>query len=88
MEKIKIDLCFGTTCFVMGSTQLQELFDIIPEKYGDTIEVSRHSCLSLCSANLDYTRSPYVKINGQIIYEATPEKIIDAIEERLNNEKH
>ena len=34
MEKIKVDVCLGTTCFVMGGSHLQELTEILPKKYG------------------------------------------------------
>ena len=30
MEKISVKVCLGTTCFVMGGSNLQELNDIIP----------------------------------------------------------
>ena len=40
MEKISVKVCLGTTCFVMGGGNLQELNDIIPKKYGDKVEVS------------------------------------------------
>ena len=29
MEKISVKVCLGTTCFVMGGSNLQELNDII-----------------------------------------------------------
>ena len=31
MEKISVKVCLGTTCFVMGGNNLQELNDIIPK---------------------------------------------------------
>ena len=38
MEKITVKVCLGTTCFVMGGSNLQELNDLIPKKYGDKVE--------------------------------------------------
>ena len=38
-KKIEIEICLGTTCFVMGASDLQELMDIIPSKYGDDVEL-------------------------------------------------
>ena len=40
MEKVSVKVCLGTTCFVMGSANLQELIEIVPAKYGDKVEVS------------------------------------------------
>lgn len=39
-KKISVKVCLGTTCFVMGSSNLQELIDTVPAKYGDKVEVS------------------------------------------------
>ena len=44
MNKIVVKICMGTTCFVMGASDLQELTDIIPEKYGDKVEVVASTC--------------------------------------------
>ena len=37
MEKISVKVCTGTTCFVMGGANLQELNYIITKKYGDKV---------------------------------------------------
>ena len=39
-KKISVKVCLGTTCFVMGSANLQELIDTVPAKYGDKVDVS------------------------------------------------
>ena len=39
MKKIKVKVCLGTTCFVMGSSNLQSLSELIPQKYGNSVEV-------------------------------------------------
>lgn len=82
MDKITVNLCLGTTCFVMGGAKLQELADTLPAKYGDKIEVVGKTCLELCSSG--FSNAPYAKVNDQVIGEATAEKIISAIEDILN----
>ena len=37
MAKVNVKVCLGTTCFVMGSSNLQELMDLVPKKYGDAV---------------------------------------------------
>ena len=32
MKKTVVKICMGTTCFVMGASELQELEELIPEK--------------------------------------------------------
>lgn len=81
--KIQIKICVGTTCFVMGGSSLQELKNTIPARYGDKVEVSACGCLDLCSLSGQYSRAPYVKINDDVIDEATPEKVISAIDKLL-----
>ena len=84
MEKITVKVCLGTTCFVMGGSNLQELNDIIPKKYGDKVEVSGSPCLGLCSINWEYSKAPYVKVDDEVIAEATVEKVMAEIAKKVN----
>ncbi len=59
--KISVKVCLGTTCFVMGSANLQELIEIVPAKYGDKVDVSGVPCLGLCSVDWEFSKAPYVK---------------------------
>ena len=83
MKKVEVKVCLGTTCFVMGGNNLQELNDIIPEKYGDGVEISGSNCLGLCSINWEYSKAPYVKVNDEVVSEATVEKVIAEIDKQL-----
>ena len=85
MAKVEVKVCLGTTCFVMGGSNLQELNDIIPEKYGDKVEVSAANCLGLCSINWEYSKAPYVKVNEEVVSEATVEKVLEEINKQLGN---
>jgi NADH:ubiquinone oxidoreductase subunit E len=86
MAKVEVKVCLGTTCFVMGGSNLQELNDIIPEKYGDKVEISAANCLGLCSINWEYSKAPYVKVNEEVVSEATPEKVIEEIDRQLTKQ--
>ena len=83
MKKIDVKVCLGTTCFVMGSSNLQSLTDIAQKKYGDKVEVSGSPCLGVCSTNWEFSKAPYVKVNAEIIQEATVEKVLEEIERQL-----
>ncbi len=83
-KKINVKVCLGTTCFIMGSANLQELLDIIPERYGDRVTVSGAPCLGLCSIEWEYAKAPYVKVDDEVVKEATVDKILKIIEVRLN----
>ena len=86
MGKISVKACTGTTCFVMGGANLQELKEIIPKKYGDKVELTLSNCLGLCSINWEYSKAPYVKVNEEVVSEATPEKVIEEIDKQLARE--
>lgn len=81
--KILVELCFGTTCFVMGASKLQELESIIPPQYRNRVDIKAHTCLDLCK-NSTYMKAPFVKIDGEIIPEATVEKVLMTIERKIN----
>lgn len=83
MEKISVKVCLGTTCFVMGSANLQELIEIVPTKYGDKVDVCGVPCLGLCSVDWEFSKAPYVKVDDDVIKEATVEKVLSAIETKL-----
>ena len=82
-KKVNVKVCLGTTCFVMGSSNLQELIDLVPKKYGDKVEVTGVPCLGLCSIDWEFSKAPYVKVNDEVIKEATVEKVLAAIDREL-----
>ena len=85
MEKqISVKVCLGTTCFVMGSSNLQELIETVPKKYGNKVDVAGVPCLGLCSIDWEFSKAPYVKVDDEIIKEATVEKVLKAIDAKLN----
>ena len=85
MAKVEVKVCLGTTCFVMGGSNLQELNDIIPQKYGEKVEITGANCLGLCSINWEYSKAPYVKVNEEVVSEATVEKVLEEIDKQLGN---
>ena len=85
MAKVDVKVCLGTTCFVMGGSNLQDLNEIIPQKYGKDVELSAANCLGLCSINWEYSKAPYVKVNDEVVSEATVEKVLEEIDKQLGN---
>jgi NADH:ubiquinone oxidoreductase subunit E len=83
MAKVNVKVCLGTTCFVMGSSNLQELLELVPKKYGDDVDVAGSPCLGLCSIDWEFSKAPYVKVNNEVIKEATVEKVLAAIDREL-----
>lgn len=83
MAKVNVKVCLGTTCFVMGSSNLQELLELVPKKYGEKVDVAGSPCLGLCSIDWEFSKAPYVKVNDEVVKEATVEKVLAAIDKEL-----
>lgn len=60
MEKIKVELCTGTACHLMGTYELKEYIENLPKDLRDQIELSGVTCFQKCG------QGPNVKINGQL----------------------
>lgn len=84
MKKIELDICIGTTCFVMGADKLQEINEYFPAEWGNSVEIKASTCLGLCQNN-EYSKAPYVKIDGEIMPNASVEKILVEIKRKIEN---
>lgn len=82
MNKVDVAICIGTACFVMGANKLQELGDYVPEEWKGFVEIKTQTCLNLCGNN-EYSKAPYVKINGEVLAAANIEKVLRQIEKEL-----
>ena len=86
MDKIKVRICVGTSCFVMGSAQIQSLEFNAPADIADKIEIVEERCMNLCK---DIARKcnhgPFVYIDDELIEEASYEKVVSKIREKLKN---
>lgn len=86
MKEIDVKVCLGTACFTKGSLTMNELLEIVPHKYGKSVKLSVSNCLGVCSINWEQSKAPYVKVNNEIISEATVLKVLAEIERQLNLE--
>ncbi len=87
MEKIQVKLCAGTACFVMGAPQIQALEFAAPSDIADKIEVKEVRCMNHCSQGQGYNKGPFVEINGEVIQEATLEKVVAKVRELIAKEE-
>ncbi|MGN0846227.1 MAG: hypothetical protein ACI4RA_02445 [Kiritimatiellia bacterium] len=83
MDKIKIEICCGTACYLLGAARMMDIELSLPPDVRDRIEIEPKGCLELCERE-NLGGAPYVRINGtEIMAQATPEKLIDRINELL-----
>ena len=83
MDKIKVEICCGTACYLLGAANLMSIEDDIPADMRDKVEVEARTCLELCERE-NLGGAPYVRINGsEILALATREKVLDRLTELL-----
>ena len=78
MKKMKIEICVGTACFVMGSMKLMNIKDKLPEKIAEQIELKASLCCELCR-NWKDSKPPIALINDELITMASEDKLLGAI---------
>ena len=81
MEKVKVEICCGTACYLLGAANLMSIEDDLPAELRGRVEVEARTCLELCERE-NLGGAPYVRINGtEIMAQATPEKVLARIAE-------
>ena len=76
MKKIKIEICTGTACYLMGSGELIELLENLPESFKEHIDLKGTACQGFCRAG---SRPPFVSINGTITGEMNSAQLLATI---------
>jgi NADH:ubiquinone oxidoreductase subunit E len=73
MKKIKVTICCGTYCHVMGGAEVQLLDELIPPEIAEHVDMRYSTCLGYCKEG--YGNPPFVEINGKYMAESNVEKI-------------
>ncbi len=81
MAKIKVSICTGTTCYVMGASELLLLEEELPTKIKDLVDIEGVTCLELCKSG-NNSKAPYVLIDGEVHEGATLQGVIEIIKEK------
>ena len=84
MKKVKIRICSGTTCFVMGSETAKSALTSLTQKYTDNIEIISVKCLKICTKSNLFSKAPYVMVDDEIISLTDMETVMSSIERKLN----
>ena len=85
-KKIKVSICTGAACFVMGASEILVLEDSLPDELKGMVEIEGLTCLEKCK-NTECGKAPFVLVNDEIITEATLAKVLDKINEIAENSK-
>ena len=79
MKKIKVQICSGTTCFVMGGSELLLLPDILPDEMKDCVEIEAINCMDKCR-NCGEEKSPFVIVNGKSLEKVTLNSLFETVQ--------
>ena len=83
MKKIKVSICTGTTCYVMGASELLLLEELLPEELKDKVEIEGVTCLEKCkSTGIGNAKAPFVLVDDELVSSATVQSVIAKIEEK------
>lgn len=76
MNSVKIGICVGTSCHLMGGMDLRHVLEDLKEQMDDQLIVEYHTCLNHCR------RGPNVLIDDELTTGMTPENLRKAVLDR------
>ena len=81
MNTIKVEICCGTACYLLGAAKMMNIEDQLSEECRGRVDIEAKTCLELCERD-NLGGAPYVRFNGsEIMSQATPEKVVARIRE-------
>lgn len=81
MEKVKVEICCGTACYLLGAATLMNLEDSLSAEVKDKVSIEARPCLDLCEQE-KLEGAPFVRFNGtEVMGKASLEKVLARIAE-------
>ena len=77
MKRVKVEICQGTSCHLLGCRELVEAVNALPANRRNQIDLCMVDCLKSCR------KGPNVRINGMIFSGMTPDSLLAMLEERF-----
>ena len=77
MAQLVIEICAGTACYLLGSQDLIDAVETLPPEKRAKIDLRGVSCLTSCG------RGPNVRLNGVVLSNMTPERLLQIIEDNI-----
>lgn len=87
MDKVKVEICCGTACYLLGAMSLMELENKLEPELKSRVEIEPRSCLGLCNDD-SLGGAPYVRFNGdEVLSNATVDAVVAKIRGLLGAEE-
>lgn len=77
MKMVKVEICKGTSCHLLGSQDLIEAVESLPVDRREQIDLGTIDCLKSCR------QGPNVRIGGTVFSEMSSEKLLSLLEEKI-----
>lgn len=81
MDQLIIEICAGTSCYLLGSQDLIQTLETLPHEKRSKIDLRGIACLKACG------HGPSIRINGTVHSNITPERLLQVIDENLYQEQ-
>ncbi len=85
MKPVKVTICTGTTCHLMGASQFHTLKDHLDDDVRPYVEIEGSHCLGFCNSK-DLGQAPFVLLNGDPVAKATLPKLVRWVEKMVREE--
>ena len=82
MQKVSVKICIGTTCFVLGASELQSIEDHLSPDITRDVEITGTSCLGVCK-DQHYQRVPCAMIDDTLYESLSLPDLVQAIEDTV-----
>jgi len=80
--KIKVKICLGTACYVMGGMDLMNIKEHLTQEEQEQVEISASTCLDYCKG--EKSKPPYVVVNNKVYDNMDLYKLLKLIRNLLN----
>ena len=77
MDKILVEICAGTSCYLLGSQDLIDAVETLSADKRQNIDLRGVSCLCSCG------KGPNVRVNGVVLRNMTPDRLLQVIHDNL-----
>lgn len=86
MNFLKVEICFGTTCHILGGGDLLDIEEKLTDDVAPFVDISGISCLGFCTEQ-NFGKAPFVRIDDEVIGDMTEQKLISLITKKVNDLK-
>ncbi|MGM0443387.1 MAG: NAD(P)H-dependent oxidoreductase subunit E [Fibrobacterota bacterium] len=84
-KKLTLTLCTGTTCFVMGGSDLLTIEEYLENSITENLSIKGSPCLGYCKQFRDM-KPPFVVFDGEVLSSVTLPQLVKKINDRFRRE--